>query len=734
MAATLKRRRAAVSYREPSSDVDGLESDSEPSTRTLHTAPVRRSTRYRSPSPVADPPFPATHSENAPPKANTARTSRRNAQRKEKRQVSYKDASSDGDWGDDDFELEETIEQARPPKRVAASTRTQKSSKSGKSTRMTLGAPLKPRAAEQPSSNTMKIPTDGHKPAWYSLPYHVLLEVFMYASHPLHDENMAPSKSIAWLLQVARVCSAFTRPALTVLYRTPPIYAMRQPQRGELVQHLINPPANAYANYQVMAKRLELDATKMSSSTDPLYDAANLSALIAALTTLKEIDIFDPLDRPPYRPRLTRVRRWNYPDELFAALQQSTLLIKSWRWNSLFCAHGPLWVKEIHGNRAFQGLRELTLTKFETDEKRKADDQSPTTEELLGSALAVLPNLESLTFESCKVVNGRLLPLLPSTLVHLEITNCINVFSDDLHAFLFDRGRHLEEIVLNHNQCLNISFLVDLKVSCPRLEVLRMDLNYYSSLVMSSDNEPLYDWLLGLDEIPTWPSTLRVIDMEYLRHWGDSTAATNFFVSLVDAAEELPNLRELRISAMVDLGWRQRANYRRKWESRLEHVFASRSPAPSPHLASQRAFREWKSSQGNGTEKNDSLLDMTEEVSTKENGMKQDGSLESDSDALLLPQHGQKHGDRWSSKRLRTRGRTCANYDESSGSDAGADDDANDEGEAKYVQGMCHTVVFRIDNSRPREAVFTEADFQDAEKSGDEDWDGNDVVDEGYAW
>ena len=53
-----------------------------------------------------------------------------------------------------------------------------------------------------------------------------------------------------------------------------------------------------------------------------------------------------------------------------------------------------------------------------------------------------------------------------------------------------------------------------------------------------------------------------------------------------------------------------------------------------------------------------------------------------------------------------------------------------------FVQGLCDVVVVRIDNSRPTEEQFDERDFLDEERSGDEDWDGDDgeVVQDGYAW
>jgi hypothetical protein len=574
---------------------------------------------------------------------------------------------------------------------------------------------------------TPEIVSDGNIPAWDSLPYHVLLQVFVYAAHPLHDENMVPTKSIPWLVQMARLCSAFTKPALTALYRNPPIFAIKQ-NRKALVHHLISPPTGAHENYSVMVKRLELDATKMSSLTDATHSATDLAALVSSLTTLKDIDIFDPIDKPPYRSRLKSIRRWHYPDELFDALRQNDTRLRSWRWNSIFCPQGPLWMKEVHASVAFQSLREVTLTKYHPDPARKADSVQPTTEELLGSALAVLPNLQSLTFENCLVVNERLLPLLPGNLASLNMTNCRDLTSDSLHAFLVAHGARLEELVLNHDQSLDLQFLVDLKQTCPRLEVLRIDMTYYSSLVMSSDNEPLWDDLLKEGELPSWPSTLRVIELENIRNWVSTEGATSFFSSLIDSAKDLPWLRELMLMTMVDIDWRQRAEFRKKWTARFQNVFAQKAASPNPHLVSLRAFREWTSQSHKGekadTEKNDSFLDE------EPKDMVMAEAEESDSDVPLLPTH--KQGDKWNAKRLRTREKGSC-YDESSGDESGSGNDS-DVDDPTFIQGKCHTVLFRIDNFRPREHMFEEADFLDAEPSGDEDWDGNDAVEDGYAW
>ncbi|KAL1655013.1 hypothetical protein SLS61_002321 [Didymella pomorum] len=747
MATSTKRKRGAVSYKEPSSDEDLSESSEyEQNSRRKRPAPSRRSTRHRANDDDDDDPHTLPEPSPAPEPSRRKKEPRTRRHRK----VSYKDVSSDDDEDPDaDFEVPEEHVRPRQSKvkaTAASSPRPQRSGRTRDKARskqkLVIGRIRKPNRAPDAVPEVTSIPSDGHKPAWQSLPYHVLLQIFVYASHPLHDENLKPTASISWLTQLARMCTTFTKPALTALYRNPPIFAMRQ-NRRDLVHHLIHPPAGAHEDYQVMPKRLTLDATQMSTLTDPTHSVADLAALVKALTTLREIDIFDPIDRPPYRGRLRRVRRWVYPDELFAALRQTELRLQGWRWNSTYCPRGPLWMKNIHGDQAFQSLREVTLVKYHPEPSREDEEEddgntAPTMEELVGSALAVLPNLRSLTFETCGIVRGRLLPLLPTNLVSLSIINCGELLSHALSSFLVSHGTHLEELVLHHNQALDLSFLVDLKQSSPRLEALRMDTTYYSSLVMSSDNEPLYETLLGEDEVPTWPSSLRTLDMQYLRKW-NSTSASNFFQSLIDSAEGLPNLQDLTIIAMVDTDWRQRAEFRRKWSATFQAVFARKWEPPNPNLASLKAFRLWEEKQAGSAPEpiaqaaTDDKVDSFIEGVSEETAKPQNAEV-SDSDAPLLSRR-KKQDEQWGSTRLRSRAKANASYDEESEA-SGSDQDAEDEEKVSFVQGRCHTVIFRIDNFRPREEIYAEADFLDAEPSGDDEWNGNDeAADEGgYAW
>ncbi|KAF2197940.1 hypothetical protein GQ43DRAFT_466026 [Delitschia confertaspora ATCC 74209] len=727
----LKRKRAAVSYKEASSDTDSAadsaHSDAEEYPPETHQArPQRRSARHAAHEQVE-----ATNEH----QASVSRTSR--SKRRRKRMVSYRELS-DNDGSDvnhvDKYEEDASPSMPQLKTKACPQVKAQKKvSRRRSQPKRALGAPLKHKTTPKPATLAPKILSDGKIPKWSTLPYQVLLDIFVYASYPLHDDNFFPTPDISWLAQMARMCSTFTAPALAALYRNPPIFALKA-KRKALVHHLISPVAAPLVNYTVLPKRLELDATKMSHLTDPTHSASDLISLISSLKTLKDIDIFDSYDRPPYRPRSKSIRRWYYPSDLIDALRQSGVRLKSWRWHSAFLSHDFLWMKEVHTANAFRNLRHIIFTKFsfthshanELSDGENGGDKVPTSEELLASALAVLPDLEALTFVSSTMANSHLLPLLPENLVSLKFINCDELTSDILQAFLVTHGKHLEELELNHNRSLDLSFLVDLKSSCPRLEVLRMDLNFFSSLALSRDSDPNYEELLREGEIPSWPSRLRIVDMKNLRRW-TPVAAKAFFSSLIDSAESLPHLRELTILAMVDINWRERATFRSEWTAKFHTVFLSKAAPPNPHLASFRAFREWKASGQFVEEKHDSFIDADDKEQPEED----------DSDVPLILRRPQcvtgksKSNEKWNTQRLRTRARPLSSRGETP--DEYVDTLAIDS-ENLFIQGQCEKVAFRVDNFRPREDIFDERDFLDSEPSGDEDWNGDDEVVDGYAW
>ncbi|KAF2271717.1 uncharacterized protein EI97DRAFT_453517 [Westerdykella ornata] len=578
------------------------------------------------------------------------------------------------------------------------------------------------RSSTQPSS---AMNGDREIPDWLRLDYDIVVDILTYAAEPLLDENSAPTSSVAWLARTALVCRTWSKPALTALYRVPPILDKRCRPNARLIQRLTDPQTDTWMNYAHQVRRLEIDRTRIS----PL--SAYLSPLVSSLRAVKEIDFFDPSDRPPYREGKARMRRWFYPDTLFTAMEQAEMRLRSWSWNSTYCARGPLWMKDVHGNRAMRTLRDITLRKFQADERppgnSELEDKNSRTEELIASSLAVLPYLESITFESCTAVNARLLPLLPDSLVNLKIVNCGALNSQALEAYLISHGRHLKTLTLNHNQMLDLDWLVGLKIWAPCLEVLQVDTHFYNTLATSTSNEPLYDELLTVGAVPTWPSTLRILDMQFLRNWSP-VAAVAFFQSLIDSAPDLPHLQELTITAIVDTEWRERAEFRKKWTHAFEKVFKRKWEPPSPHLVSLDAYSQWKESQQDPFRDNavdvrghDSLTTSSDEHST-------------------AASRTATRSERWSSKRLRNRTRRSpGRYTETDSSSEHTSDEPDKEDAEpliKFVQGKCHKVEFKIDNSRPQEQIFDEEDFLDDDNSEeDEEWNGVDEEeDEGLAW
>ncbi|KAF2491569.1 hypothetical protein BU16DRAFT_574615 [Lophium mytilinum] len=766
----LKRKRAFISYREPSSDEDTPpDSEADSANEELPAVAHRETRRIAHLQSQSQPQL--TLRSRKTPRTTPSQSPQKAGRSRRQHPQSYKEPSSEddseGDYTNEVATVQRKATRSRnKPARVKAAARHDdanfegdyveyvKTTRRNRTPRKALGRITK-RSDPQTKAplKTKPLVTDGKIPNLAALPYAVLLQIFVYASHPLYD-GLSPTSAVPWLLHMARMHLEFTKPALTALYRNPPLFVLPKDRRNKLLQTLSQTPTSEDRDYQVMVKRLELDVTKMPRRSPTGRAELDLGALITPLRTLKEIDIFDPHDRPPYRQSQVAVRQSasrHYPPALFTGLDQSGARLKGWTWNHFLLTEtinstSMLRMKDIHGQASFQSLRDLVLTNFPQDPKwespRAKDpaadvEDQPTQEELLASALATLPSLRALSFVSCTAVNNILLPLLPDMLVSLTIANCGMLTSEVLGAYLLTHGNQLEELILNHNQTLNLSFLPDLKHSCPRLEVLRMDLNYYSTFTTSRDADPKYDELLTEEEVPSWPSTLQVLDLVYLRKWS-APAAKTFFKSLINSAAELPDLRELVLKAMVDVNWRERAAFRDEWIPRFKTVFLERPAPPSDHLVSLRAFREWKASQAAGPNGATTAIgavseDEGDEAATPANISSQSDALEdTDSDAPILPRGARRRqtrgsDDTWGTKRLRSRVRTSESENDT--------DSPQDVIVEKYVQGRCRVVDIRIDNLRPREDLFDEGDFLDSEVSGDEDWDGNEENEnDRYAW
>ena len=582
---------------------------------------------------------------------------------------------------------------------------------------------------------------------WSTLPYHFWLSVFSYASYPLVSTTFDPLPSISWLLRTASVCKAFLEPALTALYYEPPIYSPKQMPR--LSALLLQQDEGSIINYRVKVKHLSIDSMISSSIRDMFMETT-----IPCLSQLQGIALGVHSDDP----KLCRLHGRPPPAHainsmsIYSVLESTETLLKHWTWNRTIDSHflSLSAIRDVHRSSPFQSLASLTFVDFHLPEMVEYIGHQTRGEEALADTLGALPSLRKLEFRLADVINERLMPLLPDNLQTLVLTSCYNLFSPDLTAFLNAKGQLLKELVLSHNQSLSLSFLTTLSNTCPRLEILMMDLLYYNSHTTFNDSSPRYESLLRAEQQPSWPSTMRHIELFQLRRW-KTPAAELFFSSFVNSARSLPDLRHLEIKASVDeSSWRDRIAFRDKWVRRLNEVFLRKSAPPNPHLQSFAAYRKWKlrdestrgATEDSPRRKSNPMLGVPSKRAAKPTPTSDDSD---DSDAPLIKvrrsarEKAQQPGMYNQSDDSIGEGSKVSSNEEPSPEN----DDTNLPTRGKqrateepgYVQGLCNVVDIVIDNLRPAEEQLRETDFLDDERSGDEDWNGDDDMDDGrYAW
>ena len=564
-----------------------------------------------------------------------------------------------------------------------------------------LGRPLKKRAKADISENIFV--SSGIIPPWHTLPYQVLLEIFLLASYPLVDEKQPKSHTPAkWLLNVAVLCRSFHEPALAALYYSPPLVSGYK-SHG-LLNLLSVPPEVLSMNYASKIRELHVDAELvLGYKSGPTLGYFDLGQLIMKTPRVQTIRLYHHEDfiigMPPWNLGLSK---WTYPSSLFSAIATRGLLLRRWDWNGRFLETVDLLplMLETHLLPAFQGLRKLGLVHLMDPDRESASSKetaiaSAVREASLATALKSLPELEDLEFIECTILSAALLPQLPLSIRSLTLCNCDRLFSPHISEFLKTHGSQLRQLNLSHNRHLNMSFVTTLGRDCPNLEKFRMDISMHD---WSSyhDTDPHFSDLLIPSEVPTWPRALREIELIQLRHW-DAEVAEVFFQSLIDAAQNLPDLRRLEISAILEIGWRARANFRERWIGRLEKTFLRRSPPPNPDL---RSLRKRPLLRGPPA--------ANAGESTKPGTTSNDLPLSAKRQSLRLSH--------------RKGNEPLEKPDDSTSS-------------ITSMKGMCDVVSIRIDNQRPTETQFNENDFLDDELSGDEEWDGDDYEpSNAHAW
>lgn len=627
-----------------------------------------------------------------------------------------------------------------------------------------------------------------------TLPYQILLSIFDYASRPLMSDAFQPTSSIPWLLRVALCCRAFAEPALSALYYSPPL---APPNRAHALRSLLMSHSEIPTfNYGAKIKYLDVEASSTLLHKYGGLDPINLGQFATYTPQLRGIGIHLLSDNPKYRkdanwsrPGGPLVSKDIYGQSLLSSLQSTNIILHEWTWNqSLSKERDSLaTLGHVHRMAPFRNLRTISFVNYEAGQAKKGKRR----EDLVAEALGELPQLKSVSFNMSSVVNDRLIPLLPDSLQALEIVDCAGVRSPAMKVFLALKGQDLRQLILDHNNALHLSFLTALAVSCPKLELLKMDLRYFNKFITVRDCDPRYDALFNEGDVPTWPTTLRTLELLHLRKWGLATAET-FFMSLTKASEYLPDLRSLKIKASLDeSGWRDRIGFRDKWTQRLQNIFLRRSAPPNPHLKSFAAFDAWNKQQSGSRNdehhrkaagisslitrsalKGMSSLNVNQERDPQNTTKAED----SDSDAPLVKSRrhteiisgseapstkvrrstrakmvredaytlseSSTNGRQVLRRRRRRKGSNASSSEDSAIDDDGVEtpdqpesQDQSDDREL-YIQGMCDVVDVLIDNLRPTEETLNENDFLDEEASGDEDWNGDDDMpgEASYAW
>ncbi|KAH6669919.1 hypothetical protein B0J14DRAFT_597503 [Halenospora varia] len=721
--------------------------------------------------------------------------------------VSYAEPSTDDSSFEDNSESE-TNTRRRSPRKVAA--RESQTSRRTNPTPRTYDPDTSADERRKPLSKKRKRPTtrssrphkakkvaadssisqivyNGVIPAWQTLPYQILSQIFEYASYPIYDENtFQPSISGKWLIRMACLCKAFTEPALTALYTSPPLVPMVQAH--QLVDLLKADPTSLAFGYRQKIRALQIDVDQVVAYSLPGSGHLNLFDLIKYLPRLNDLELYHRKDMSPYRA-LDEHIKWTYPEPMFDALEYidpaadpskgdktSVCCLRSWRWSSRLA--GKKFsidkIQTIHLRPSFVALRKIAFVNYQIP-STPADEEDPKHEKILADSLHVLKNLEHLVFESSTLVNAKLLPLLPKSLRHLEFINCWEVIADYFAEFLLTHGRQLRALTLNHNQSLSLGFLPILGEACPKLQVLKMNLSYYNLHASYHDSEPMYERLLLPEQVPVWPSTLQAIELIKCRKW-ETPAAEMFFQSLLDSAPYLPDLRSLNIQAILNIGWRDRASFRDKWIGSLERVFKRVSPPPKSHShILPKAQPDVKTDipvRGKGIEsaveqveiapntkkssaesKSSTRRSQRSCASKSQQGIYAESSDE-DKGIAETDAEGPPRESRPRSRMTRELEilKQTAGIDSpltpATSSNAGSSSNTSDDDqplakpkskgkgkEKEFIHGMCEIVELRIDNLRPTENPFNENDFMDSEVSGDEDWNGEDGGDDGvYAW
>jgi hypothetical protein len=260
----------------------------------------------------------------------------------------------------------------------------------------------------------------------------------------------------------------------------------------------------------------------------------------------------------------------------------------------------------------------------------------------------------------------------------------------------------------------------------------------------NNDADPLYDQVLLPHQKPEWPSSLRVIDFEHIRHWSIETAEM-FLGSILDSAAALPDLRHLAVKTMLNIPWKARANMRHEWRRKLDRVFLRPFEPPQKHY-SMRETQDEEVSQvldkkkrpkrlSDGPSRRSDRLaahvsDSESRYSTNSKGLRSshgrptyaepetdENEFDTDEEGSTQSPMSDRHGQ------------------ELEGTDEGSEGQTK-KPTALVIQGRCTTVSIVFDNQKPTELQYGMEDFMDDDRTeSDEEWNGDHEEDDAvFVW
>ncbi|KAL8961779.1 MAG: hypothetical protein Q9183_005259 [Haloplaca sp. 2 TL-2023] len=674
---------------------------------------------------------------------------------RKRRRISYNESSSESDYdGRDTREprasavaTQQNEPRARP---TSAMTSTRKTAKPQPAIHKDRPRMVQPRPGKKTECNKNKDQSSrdqpskdkvgGKIPAWSTLPYEILFQIFQYASYPLGTETAGATPSVHWLFRTATLCRGFFEPAMSALYYAPALSPKSRAHK--MLSTLAKQDETSLMNYRAKVKYLDLEGDQVLSRKYAGAEPIQIGDLLTLTPQVRGFGIHFLYDLPSWHKKtavsdLPSGKRRAYQMSLLSKLNDanSGIRLLDWTWNGVMGLPSEKSLEDFLKDSpmtALQSVRSLTFVN-----PMKQPREIAWFKHLLG----ISKNLTTVNLRNLDDVAERL-EFLPSNLTSLEISMC-TAFDSSLFAdFLASKGGNLGKLVLNHNDCLDLSFLAVLAATCPHLEVLKMDLRFYNTHFTYNDSDPKFHSLLDTGINPTWPSTLQRLELFHLRKW-DTAVAETFFSSLVDSAKDLPDLRYIDIKASIgESNWRDRINFRNKWTAKMQKVFARVSEPPDPRLRSLSIFQKHRKEfrnakpKANGVDGHASknVTNHPAPILTPETSK----TISEDSDAPLAsrlrnPKPTNPPQLITRRRRRRTRKHKHKHSPDSSSSseeDSALDDDdpptpadspIEEEGEV-FVQGMCDVVRVAIDNLRPTEEHLDERDFLDEEVSGDEDY------------